>query len=135
MIVKKCLMLLIAVAVAQGTLLVTADSADAIVPFMREFAAKYVDKESADPEMQAFAKAVKTAKCNLCHKGKKKKDRNAYGEALSELLDKKKDKKDKAKIQEALEKVAQRKSSPDDDQAPTFGELIAQNKLPGEAAE
>ena len=130
MITRKYLVLLIAATVAQGTLFATADSAKAIVPFMRAFAAKYVNKESTDPEDRKFAATVKSAKCNLCHKGKKKKDRNAYGEALSQFLDKKKDKNNKEKIEEALEKVAKLKSDPNDDQAATFGDLIAQRKLP-----
>ena len=113
-----------------GTLLARIESAYAVAPFKKEFEAKYVKKDPATPEETALAVAVKQAKCNVCHVGKKKKDRNAYGKALSELLDRKKDKKDKAKIQEALDTVAELKSNPEDPTSPTFGKLISQGKLP-----
>ncbi len=124
-----CLLLLFGF--VAGTLLSQVEPARAIAPFKKEFEAKYVKKDPTTPEEQALAAAVKEAKCNVCHVGKKKKDRNAYGEALSELLDKKADAKDLAKIQEALDKVADMKSNPDDPNSPTFGELIKQGKLPG----
>jgi hypothetical protein len=98
---------------------------------MKEFVKKYVDTESKNPKEVAFAKVVKEAKCNVCHKGKKKKDMNPYGVELKKLLDKKTDKKDIKKIQAALEKVAGMKSDPKAEKAPTFGELIQQRKLPG----
>ncbi len=113
-----------------GTLLARIESAHAIAPFNKEFKAKYVKKDPTTSEETALAAAVKKTKCNVCHVGKKKKDRNAYGKALSELLDRKKDKKDKAKIQEALAKVAAMKSNPDDPSSLTFGELLDQGKLP-----
>jgi len=91
-----------------------------------------VKPDSSDPAEKALAAAVETAKCNLCHKGKEKKDRNAYGEALAELLDKKEDAKNVDKIRKALETVAA-KASPDG--GPTFGELIKAGKLPGGAPE
>jgi hypothetical protein len=113
-----------------GTLLAHVESAHAIDPFKKEFDAKYVKAEPGSPEETALAAAVKTAKCNVCHVGVKKKDKNAYGVALDALLDRKTDAKDKAKIQEALEKVATMKSDPNDAASPTFGELILQGKLP-----
>ena len=100
--------------------------------FNDEFKAVYVKPDSSDPAEKALAAAVETAKCNLCHKGKEKKDRNAYGEALAELLDKKEDAKNVDKIRKALETVAA-KASPDG--GPTFGELIKAGKLPGGAPE
>ena len=103
-------------------------SASAIPPFGKAFNAKYVEGN----DNAAFVEAVKEAKCNVCHKGTKKTDRNAYGMALSELLDKKADAKDEAKINEALDKVAAMKSAED---GPTFGELIKEGKLPGGSAE
>jgi hypothetical protein len=114
-----------------GTLLGRLESAYAIAPFKKEFDDKYVKKDPATPEEKALAAAVSEAKCNVCHVGKNKKDRNAYGEALNALLDRKTDMKDKAKIQAALDKVAEQKSNPNDPNAPTFGELIKQGKLPG----
>jgi hypothetical protein len=113
-----------------GLLLAHVESAHAIDPFKKEFEAKYVKAEPATPEEQALAAAVKTAKCNVCHVGVKKKDKNAYGLALHTLLDRKTDAKDKAKIQDALDKVAAMKSDPNNADSPTFGELLSQGKLP-----
>lgn len=127
----KNLCLLVVCGFVAGTLLARIESAHAVAPFKKEFEAKYVKADPSTPEEKALAAAVGQAKCNVCHVGKKKKDRNAYGEALSVLLDKKKDMKDKAKIQAALDKVAAMKSNPDDPGSPTFGELIEQGKLPG----
>jgi hypothetical protein len=114
-----------------GTLLARLETAYAIAPFKKEFDDKYVKKDPTTPEEKALAAAVAEAKCNVCHVGKNKKDRNAYGEALNKLLDKKADMKDKAKIQAALDTVASEKSKADDPNSPTFGELIPQGKLPG----
>jgi hypothetical protein len=108
-----------------------ADSAHAIPPFKKEFDAKYVKKDSTDPVDIQFVAAVEEVKCNTCHKGKDKKLRNAYGEALAELLDKKADAKDPEKIQKALADVESKPSNPEDDKSPTFGELIKKGELPG----
>ncbi|WP_428305899.1 hypothetical protein [Lacipirellula sp.] len=106
-----------------------AESASAIAPFQVEFYKLYVN-DHPDKEFSAYVK--KEAKCNICHQGKKPgPHRNAYGKQLAELLDAKTDKKDKEKIQAALAKVAEMHSDPDDDKSPTFGELIADSKLPG----
>lgn len=125
----KSLVLLTGCAVA--VLAFTASQAHAIPNFQKQFLAKYVEGNSN----AEFVAAVKEAKCNVCHKGKKKKDRNAYGMELSKLLDKKEDKDNVDKIQEALDKVAAMKSDPKDEKSPTFGELIKEGKLPGGAPE
>lgn len=109
----------------------TAQTAYAIKPFETEFKAQYVKEDSSVATEKALAEAVAEVKCNVCHKGKKKKDLNAYGLALGELLDKKKDKKDLEKIRAALDKVAALKSDPSASDAPTFGDLIKEGKLPG----
>ncbi len=95
----------------------------AIKQFADEFKAMYVE------EGTPLAAEVNKAKCNVCHVGKSKKDRNAYGQALSELLDKKEDKSNKEKIRQALETVAAQPSAGAG--SPTFGELIKEGKLPG----
>ena len=100
---------------------------EAIPPFQAVFTKKYV----AGNKNAEFVKAVKAAKCNLCHEGAKKTNRNAYGKELAKLLDKKKDKSDIPKIQKALDTVAGLKTNPDDDKSPTFGDLIKEGKLPG----
>jgi hypothetical protein len=109
----------------------TARPAYAIKQFFDEFKAMYVKADSADAAEKALAAAVETEKCNVCHVGKSKKDRNAYGEALAGLLDKKEDAKNVEKIKASLEKVAGMPS--DGKSGPTFGALIKEGKLPGGA--
>lgn len=108
-----------------------ADTALAIPPFKKEFDAKYVKKDSTDPVEKQFAELVDTVKCNTCHKGKDKKMRNAYGDALDKLLDKKADMKDVEKIQKALVEVESMPSDPNDEKSATFGDLIKRGELPG----
>ncbi|HEX5446153.1 MAG TPA: hypothetical protein VFW87_20160 [Pirellulales bacterium] len=115
-------------------------SAQALPPFFKEFQATYLKPDSADAKEKEFAALViEKVKCNVCHVAKKpKKMRNAYGTALSELLKKDKFKADRLKaepdkvkeeIVAAFNAIAAKKSG--DDKSPTFGELIAQHKLPG----
>ena len=99
--------------------------------FRDEFIAKYAKPDGKDPKDQAFAAACEKAKCNICHEGKSKKDRNRYGAALGKLLNREKDKDNKEKIQAALDKVAKLKLDPKDEKSPTFGDLIKAGKLPG----
>ena len=101
----------------------------AIPKFAEEFKAMYV--KDGTP----LAAAVEEAKCNVCHMGKSKKDHNAYGNALAERLDKKEDAKNVEKIRKALEEVAALPSDPAKADAPTFGQLIADGKLPGGGAQ
>lgn len=100
------------------------DIAGAFPQFAKQFVAKYTE-DNADYEAK-----VKEAKCFVCHQGKSKKNRNAYGEALHQYLGKK-DRKDVEKILAALDTVAAESSDPGDADAPTFGELIAAGELPG----
>ena len=102
----------------------SARDAFAIKQFADEFKAMYVK-----PGTQ-LAAAVETAKCNVCHAGSSKKERNAYGQALAERLDKKEDAKNVEKIKKALEEVAALSSDPSKADAPTFGKLIEEGKLP-----
>lgn len=113
-----------------GTVLARIEPVYAVDAFKKEFIAKYVKKEPATDPEKALAAAVTKANCNVCHVGKNKKARNGYGNALADLLDKKADVKNKEKIQQALDTVAGQKSDPKDPNAPTFGQLIEQGKLP-----
>ena len=97
----------------------------AIKQFSDQFKELYVK------EGTPLAVAVESAKCNVCHKGKSKKDHNSYGEALAKLLDKKEDKANVEKIREALAMVGKESSDPANPDAPTFGSLIEAGKLPG----
>lgn len=129
---RKAYLVLLSGAVALGMFAgLGVETASAIPPFKKEFDAKYVNKDSQDPVAVAFVEATEKVKCNVCHKGKDKKLRNAYGEALAQLLDKKEDAKNPEKIQQALDKVASLPSNPEDENAPTFGDLIKAGKLPG----
>ena len=117
----------LAVAVVATT---AARPAFAIKQFFDEFKELYVNAEGSDSE-KALAEAVATAKCNVCHFGKSKKNRNAYGEALDALLDKKEDKKNVEKIRESLEKVAAMEG-PD---GKTYGARMKAGMLPADAPE
>jgi hypothetical protein len=128
---KLCLIALSGAMVLGALTHLCADTAHAIPPFKKEFDAKYVKKDSTDPVEVQFAAAIEVVKCNTCHKGKDKKMRNVYGEALAELLDKKADAKDVEKIQKALDEVAGKPSDPNDEKSPTFGDLIKKGELPG----
>lgn len=103
----------------------SARPAFAIKQFFDEFKAVYVKAGSP------LAAEVETAKCNVCHAGGNKKERNAYGNALADLLDKKADAKNVEKIRASLETVASMPSDPAQPDAPTFGALLGQGKLPG----
>lgn len=103
----------------------------AILPFHKQFVEFYAgDDSTASDEFKELVNDKKQ-RCFICHQGKKsKKNHNPYGEALAEHLTKK-DKNDVEKIVAAFETVAEQSSNPDDPDAPTFGELIAEGKLPG----
>jgi hypothetical protein len=105
--------------------------AEAVKPFYEGFVTKYVKKDSTDEKEKAFAVLVDKAKCNVCHEGTSKKNRNAYGKAVNTLLEKS-DKDNAEKIAESLEKTAAMKVKADDPKAPTFGEMIKQGRLPCE---
>jgi hypothetical protein len=117
----------IGLAVAVGS---SAREAFAIKQFFDEFKAVYVKPDSADAAEKALVAEVETAKCNVCHVGSVKKDRNAYGNALAERLDKKEDAKNVEKIKKALEEVAALPSDPAKADSPTFGALLKAGKLP-----
>ncbi len=129
---KKWYVPAVAACVALGVVLgLAARQARAINQFKKEFEAKYVKEDSEDPKEKAFAEAVAAARCYVCHGKGSKKNRNLYGQALSKLLSKDDDKDNKEKIQKALDEVAKEKSKPDDEKAPSFGDLIKEGKLPG----
>lgn len=82
-------------------------------------------KETYGAGDKNYENLIVDTKCFVCHVGKSKKNRNAYGMALSKHL---KNEKDKEKIKEAMKKVESEKDKPD---GTTFGELIKEHKLPG----
>lgn len=109
--------------------------AAAIPAFHKEFIKMYVSEDADQQSDLAKLVSDKKQKCLVCHQGKKKKNRNPYGDQLSEFLDKKEDKKDVEKIVASLQKVADMPSDPEDKDSPTFGELLAKGSLPGGSLE
>jgi hypothetical protein len=108
--------------------------AQALPEFKKKFDAKYVEGNSN----ASFTAAAGEAKCNLCHYGTTKKNRNDFGTALSKLLKKDNFSSDRVKaepenvekeIYEAFQKVEEMKSTG----GKTFGELIKSGQLPGTA--
>ena len=116
-----------------------APTAQALAPFKKAFQKKYVDEAGDD-----FKGAFKKASCNTCHvKGKKKDERNAYGDELAKLIDgdaqalnkaackngaearKSETEKILAELDKAFDEVA-KKDAVDG----TYGERIKAGKLP-----
>ncbi len=122
---KVCMMFVLGcVAVA-----LCVSQASALPPFNKEWTAKYVEGNGN----AAFVEAVGTAKCNVCHFGKSKKDKNEYGKAVGKYLTKKdyeavKADADAAKkyVQEGLAKAEAEKSA----SGKSFGEMLKGGELP-----
>ena len=71
---------------------------------------------------------VKSAvKCNVCHFGTSKENRNDYGKAIIKALDGAKNVKDKDKFGDALKTAAKDKNA----DGKTFDDLLQANELPG----
>jgi hypothetical protein len=119
----RALRLLIAVSV----LAVFASSAGAFPQFYAEFKKDYVD-ELKDKK---FAEELKgEAKCFVCHQGKQKKNRNAFGKEVGKLLTKK-EQKDPAKIAAGLKKALAMHVDPKDDKSETYMDRLMASKWPG----
>ena len=122
----------------------------ALPDYKKVFFSLYVDKSASEPNAKAFAEVAdsKTGKCYVCHvnvktldekKLKSKSVRNNYGKAITQFITKddfkemKKADKEKAMaaLREAIEKTGALKTDPGDSGSPTFNELIASGKLPG----
>ena len=114
---KRLSVLLVLGVIVSG---VSANSASAVPQFLKQFEGKYAEGN------ETYTALVKKTKCNVCHMGKKKKDRNAYGMELSKLLTKK-DKKDNEKIQKALDTVSGLKPAGSEE---SYGDRIKAGKLP-----
>lgn len=95
--------------------------------YSKEFAAKFVNRNSEDANEKTFADAAAKAKCTLCHMGESKKVRNGFGRELAKILH---NEKDNTKIDEAFDSVLKMKSDPQDPSSPTYGDLMKQGKLP-----
>lgn len=98
---------------------------EAYPQFKKAFDTKYLGDKTT-PEQMSLDAEVKKAKCNVCHEGKSKKMRNAYGKALGELLGKE-DKNDTDKIMKALETVESKKA---EGASESFGDALKKGHLP-----
>jgi hypothetical protein len=78
------------------------------------------------PDVAEKNKVTAAVKCNVCHFGAKKSNRNDYGKAIIKALDGKKNVKDKDKIVDVLKAAAKEKNA----DGKTFGELLEANELP-----
>jgi len=103
--------------------------ADGVLQFYKVFESEYL----ADHPDQEFVTLVKkpTNRCFVCHQGKKRTNRNAFGQPLAELLDAKQDARDKEKIASALKEVVAMHVDADDESSETFRDRIAASKWPG----
>jgi len=139
---KKAVVLLAVCAIALGWTLGAVKPAGAVAFFKAQFEQRYVKENPTSPSEEKLADSFKTTKCFVCHvKGKEKKIRNEYGEALSKLLDKDNFKADRREaepdkcaqeVQAALEKVEAMHSKPDP-ASPTYKDLIEAGMLPAAA--
>lgn len=114
---KKAVMLVVAGAAVIGLVV---SSADARPKYKTAWDAEYLKEGSA------IHKALDgKSNCMLCHQGKDKKKRNAYGMAVGNTLGAK-NVMDLAKITEALKKAAAEKAPGSDK---TFGDMIKDGTL------
>jgi hypothetical protein len=94
-------------------------SAEARPAYLKVFGSTY----------EKLKKDTEDKKCNVCHYGDSKKNKNDYAKAVGGQLGGTNLKEaDKDKIVEALKKAEKEKSSVE---GKTFGDLIADGKLPG----
>ncbi|MCL6504764.1 MAG: hypothetical protein K6T86_18965 [Pirellulales bacterium] len=120
-LVATTLGLAVAVAIVWGP---SFHEAGAKPPYKKEWDTMYMQEGSA------MYKALEgKSNCNVCHQGKNRKNRNAYGKALAKYLEKGDEKKPE-KIVDALKKAAEEHSDPNDANSATFGELIDKGELP-----
>jgi cytochrome c2 len=109
--------------------LTAARPAAAIVQFYNVFKDEYLKNHPDKEYVAALTKG--SNKCFVCHQGKKRKNHNAFGEHLKDLLDRKKDKKDVEKIKAALAKVLAMHVDPKDEKSETYLDRVKASKWPG----
>jgi hypothetical protein len=83
----------------------------------------------AYPDVTKAQQVKSKVKCNVCHYGASKKNRNAYGKALQEAFGKKlkNNPADKMIFTDSLKKVEDEKSQTE---GKTFGDLLKAKELP-----
>ena len=100
----------------------------ALPPFQIEFKKDYLDSLKDKKFAEEMNKA--DVKCLVCHQGKQKKNRNAFGKDVGKLLTKK-DAKDKDKIAAGLKKALAMHVDPKDDKSETYMDRLMASKWPG----
>jgi hypothetical protein len=122
---RKFALALLAAALAWGA----ARPALAILQFYKVWDEVYL-KENENKE---FVEQVRNprVRCLVCHQGKNRKHHNPYGIHLVEPLDKKKHIRDPEAVREALAELGEMHIDPDDEDSPTYDELIQAGQLPG----
>ena len=98
---------------------------------IKEYGDVFKDMFMKPEEDEDYAKLVRKANCLVCHQGRKRTNYNPYGEAMLGMLDKEVDKEDVDKITEVIVEVNTFHTDPEDEESPTYGELIANKELPG----
>jgi cytochrome c2 len=107
-----------------------AEPAAAIPQFYTVYKKEYLDNHADKKYAEAVNKG--TAKCLVCHQGKKsRKNHNEFGKHLVDLLDRKKDLKDTKKVSDALKKVLAMHVDPKDDKSETYLDRVKASKWPG----
>lgn len=111
---KKAVLMMVAAAAAVALWICTSTMAEARPKYKTAWDARYM-KDGSE-----IKKALGTSNCNVCHQGKNRKNRNAYGMAIDKALGAK-NVMDAEKIEAALEKAEKEKAAGSDK---TFGDLI-----------
>jgi hypothetical protein len=118
-----CLILLVGLFVSA-----TARPAAAVLQFYNVWKAEYLTNH---PDKEFATLVGKPAnRCFVCHVGKKRTHRNAYGAQMEEALDWKKDTKDKEKILAAIKAAGEQHVDPADESSETFAQRIEASKFP-----
>jgi hypothetical protein len=122
---RKFVLVLLVAAVAWGA----ARPAFAILQFFKVWDEVYLSEH----EDKEFVETVRSPKvrCFVCHQGKSRKNHNPYGIHLVEPLDKRKHIRDPETVKKVLAEVGAMHIDPDDENSPTYDELIQQSILPG----
>jgi hypothetical protein len=81
------------------------------------------------PSVTDKNKVKASVRCNVCHVGAKKTNRNDYGKAIVKALDGQTNVKQKNKFVDALKEAAKEKNA----DGKTFGDLLGADELPGKA--
>ena len=105
-----------------------AQSSFAIPAFSKVFTKEYVENNSDKKFAEEAGKAPNS--CYICHQGKERKNRNAFGKEVGKLLDKKKDAKNEQKISDSIKKALEMHVDPKDEKSETYMDRVKAGKYP-----